>query len=336
MKTPKVTVLMPVYNSEKYLKEAIKSILNQTFQNFEFIIIDDGSTDKSADIIKDYAKIDKRIIFRQNQINIGLIKTLNNAIKQINTKYIARMDADDISTPNRLEAQISFIEQQQNIVSCGTWAKILGNESNIINNKIENRQIYSNFLFSMHLIHATSLTLTSLLKDIKYDKNYFVVEDYDLWERIIQKYKVANVPEVLYSIRKHSNNVSGHFTNIQTQNAKKVQKRQLQRLGIEPTIAELDLHYSLKHESRKITLSYLENIHHWLVKLKQANQKKQIYPEPEFTETLKEIWHKHTAGNSKIGLRFAKLYTQSLFSLYHSWTTWQKTKFWVKSFLKKS
>ena len=109
MKNPLVSILMPVYNSEKYLREAIKSILNQTFTNFELIIINDGSTDNSLKIIKSFK--DNRIKIIKNKGNLGLIKTLNKGIDLAQGKYIARMDADDIAMPKRLEKQIAFFNE---------------------------------------------------------------------------------------------------------------------------------------------------------------------------------------------------------------------------------
>jgi len=115
----KVSIVMSVYNAQKYLDEAIESILNQTYSNFEFIIINDGSTDKSLEIIENYAKKDSRIIVI-NRENKGLIYSLNEGIRKANGKYIARMDADDISLPQRLEKQVEFMEKNKNIGICGT------------------------------------------------------------------------------------------------------------------------------------------------------------------------------------------------------------------------
>ena len=101
-----VSVIMSVYNGEKYLKKAIESILRQTYRNFEFIIIDDGSKDTSLNIIKKYEKMDKRIIVIENKLNIGLVESLNRGIKIANGKYIIRMDADDIAMKNRIKKQV--------------------------------------------------------------------------------------------------------------------------------------------------------------------------------------------------------------------------------------
>ncbi len=121
---PKVTVLMPVYNAEKYLKTAIESILKQTFSDFELLIINDGSTDGSEEIIRSFN--DKRIRLFNNEQNLGIIKTLNKGLNLAKGEYIIRMDADDISLPDRLELQVKYMEENPGIGISGTQARIFG------------------------------------------------------------------------------------------------------------------------------------------------------------------------------------------------------------------
>ena len=122
---PEITVLMPVYNQQQFLDESIQSILNQSFADFEFIIINDGSDDKSANIINQYGKLDKRIIIINNSENLGISGALNIGIKNTKGKYIARMDADDISLRNRLQEQKFFLDNNLEIGACGTYVEIL-------------------------------------------------------------------------------------------------------------------------------------------------------------------------------------------------------------------
>ncbi len=133
----KVTILMPVYNGEKYLKEALESILNQTFTNFEFLIINDASTDNSKNIINSFN--DHRIKLIENKENLGLTKSLNKGISISQSEYIARMDADDISLPKRLGIQVKFMDKHPEIGAVGTWAKIIGDKNK------KHIKTYSNF-----------------------------------------------------------------------------------------------------------------------------------------------------------------------------------------------
>src|SRR5437868_2907435 len=124
---------MTVYNSEEYLREAIESILGQTFTDFEFIIIDDGSTDRSADIVNSYS--DTRIRFLSNSSNLGLVASLNEGIERARGEYIARMDCDDVSLPERLAKQVTFMDSRPELAASGTWAKEIDEEGNVIGNR---------------------------------------------------------------------------------------------------------------------------------------------------------------------------------------------------------
>ena len=147
---PLVTVLMSVYNGEKYLERAIKSILNQTFKDFEFLIINDGSTDNSVKIIQSFNDLRLRLI--HNESNIGLIKTLNKGLKLSNGKYIARMDCDDISLPKRLSIQASFMEKYPEIGVCGSWVKIIGLGKKFINKYFKNTKKRERIFCSTRLL----------------------------------------------------------------------------------------------------------------------------------------------------------------------------------------
>ena len=124
----KISVLMPAYNAEKYIGEAIESILNQTYKDFEFIIINDGSIDRTEDIILSYD--DPRIIYLKNKENSGIVASLNNGLKQAKGQYVARMDADDISLPTRFEKQLQYMESNQHIFVLGTSLILFGENSN--------------------------------------------------------------------------------------------------------------------------------------------------------------------------------------------------------------
>jgi glycosyltransferase involved in cell wall biosynthesis len=127
--SPYVTVLMPVYNTEMYLKEAIDSILNQTFRDFEFIVINDGSTDSTSDIIESYS--DPRIIYLQNEKNLGVATSLNKGLSIAKGTYIARMDGDDVSRCDRLEKQVAFMDANPEIGVCGTWLETIGDRNEV-------------------------------------------------------------------------------------------------------------------------------------------------------------------------------------------------------------
>ncbi|MFA6391471.1 MAG: glycosyltransferase [Patescibacteria group bacterium] len=210
MNKPIITVLLPVYNGEKYIKEAIESILNQKFTNFELLIIDDCSTDRSGRIIQDFK--DPRIRFFSNKNNLGLIKTLNTGISLAQGEYIARMDQDDVSLPHRLEKQIAFLDAHSEIGVCGTGFRIIDQEGTLKNEiHFPNRPLL--FSWKLHffspLAHPTVMMRTSLVKEMGgYNTKATYYEDYDLWIRLNSITKLTNLDDILFHLRKHDENTS--------------------------------------------------------------------------------------------------------------------------------
>ena len=204
---------MSVYNTEKYLSEAIESILNQTYSDFEFIIIDDGSTDKSLEIIQQYAQKDKRIRVILNKENIGLAKSLNKGIAQAKGKYIARMDADDISLSVRLQVQFNFLESNPEISVVGSnYTQI---DSNGIKSHASNRpcspaRVWWGLFFDNMIAHPTVMMSRSIFTDggIQYNEQVSVAQDFELWHQVIKKYDISNLADALLLYRVHNNSVS--------------------------------------------------------------------------------------------------------------------------------
>ncbi len=207
IKSPQISVLMPNYNCDKYISEAIESILNQSYSNFEFIIIDDCSSDNSWQIIQEYAKKDKRIRAYRNNKNLGIVKTRNKLLKLVsfNSKYIAIMDSDDISLIKRLEIQVNFLENNTQFVGVGTaleyfWEKPKKNIKRYYLNDF--KEIKKKSLIKSPFAQATMLIQKKVLDEFKgYDEKYEVSEDWELWLRIIKKYKMTNLNQVLYRYR---------------------------------------------------------------------------------------------------------------------------------------
>ena len=202
IKEPKISVAMAVYNGEKYLREAVDSILNQTFTDFEFIIINDGSTDRTREILESYN--DPRIVLI-NQEHIGFTKSLNKGIALAKGDYIARQDADDISMPERLEKQLEFLENNKNVALLGTAAKIV-DERGMYFQTIEFPCDYSSIQKGIKrynpFIHGSVMFKREYFFDLGGYRDFFwTSQDYDLWLRFIEKYEVANLLTSLYKRR---------------------------------------------------------------------------------------------------------------------------------------
>lgn len=213
IKHPLVSVVMPAYNSEKYIAEAIESILNQTFKDFEFIIINDASTDKTLEIIKEYAKKDKRIIVINNEKNIKICKSLNRGIKISKGKYIARADADDISYPDRFQNQIEFMEKNDDVGVVGGYMQIFNGETgkniSVRRYETEDKILRKNIFFYSPLSHPSVVFRKQVFDNIGlYNENYTDCEDLEFWFRIGFKYKFANIPKILIKYRHHPNSIT--------------------------------------------------------------------------------------------------------------------------------
>ena len=201
MPSLQISVVMPVYNGEQFVAKAVESILNQTFKDFEFIIIDNKSTDNSVKIIKSFN--DSRITLIQNEQNFGIATSLNKGIKHSRGQYIARMDADDISYPNRLDEQVSFLEKNPGVSVLGTYASLL-NENGKIWESIKPPTVPTlrDWLWGSKVIHASvMMKKQDVLHVGGYDPKTYRVEDYDLWLRMIIKgYVICTLPKELYGI----------------------------------------------------------------------------------------------------------------------------------------
>lgn len=210
--TPTVSVVMPVYNSAKYLPLAIESILNQTYSNFEFIVIDDGSTDSSWDIIRGYSLKDKRIIAKRNLFNLGICRTLNHGISLAKGKYIARMDADDWSYPARLGRQLAFMEKHPRVVICGGNIEVCDSCLKVTNHRYypqSDKKIREKILRINPFAHpAVLFRAEAFHKTGGYNPDLSGVEDYDLYFRIGKYGKFANLADTLLKLRIRGNSIS--------------------------------------------------------------------------------------------------------------------------------
>ncbi len=215
LKAPLLSVLMPVYNAEIYLVAAVESILNQSYDNFEFIIINDGSTDKSLEILQNYSKKDKRIklISRENK---GLVHTLNEGLGLIHTPFVARMDADDIALPTRFEKQMQYLSNNNDCLLLGTRVIIIdtdGDEICEMGDYFFHQEIDQGLLEKKGqlIYHPSVIIRKSILDQLGgYRNKYPHVEDLDLFLRISELGKIENLREPLLKYREHTSKI-GHL-----------------------------------------------------------------------------------------------------------------------------
>jgi len=206
--TPAISVIMAVHNAEAYLAQAIESILNQSFRDFEFIIINDGSTDRSKSILEHFGSTDARIK-TVDQDNLGLTKSLNSAIKLSRADLIARMDADDIAHPTRFEKQLQFLNKHPEVICIGTHANLIdlfgakiGEHAPPSDHASIDRDLMKGIGWS--IVHPSAMIRKSSLEKVNgYDERYRTSQDLDLFLKLAEMGKLANIPEKLIDYRQH-------------------------------------------------------------------------------------------------------------------------------------
>ncbi len=207
---PLVSVVMPAYNAEKYLATAIESILTQTYTNFEFIIINDGSTDKTLDIIKTYNEKDKRIRLVSNEGNKGIVYSENLGLKSAIGEYIAIMHADDISSPDRFEKQVSYMETNPHISILGGNMSFVGTEDHT-NYPTNSDWIAMTFMEGNTLSHPTVMMRKKDIwnKKLLYDQSYSLIEDYKMWvDSALAGLKITNLTDIILDYRLHESQIT--------------------------------------------------------------------------------------------------------------------------------
>ena len=216
---PAISVLMPVYNGERFLAEAIESILGQTFTDFEFVIIDDGSTDASPAILARYAAQDRRIRIRRQQ-NLGIVAALNQGLAECVAPLVARMDADDVSMPTRFETQLPFMERNSTFAVVGTSFQVIsedGRRGSIVRFPQSASEVKVRLRDDNCLAHPTvMMRRAAVLESGGYRELLRHSEDYDLWTRLAEKYPLANMSECLLQYRMHSQQVTSQHAETQT------------------------------------------------------------------------------------------------------------------------
>lgn len=283
-----VTVFIPIYNSEKYIKETLKSIINQTYDNLEILIIDDGSTDRSLEIINEFK--DKRIKILKNETNKGIPYTRNRGLKNSNGKYIAIMDSDDISMKDRIEKQVNYLQTHPNI------DLVSSNIKKFSNNRFENfiyrihsefkkylndTQVKYNMIFSNPIPNTSVMIRKETIEklNLRYDEKFFVAQDYNFWvDMILSNCKLIVMKDVLLEYRTGHMNIT-KFSSLNKKNIRKeiifnIKDKMLNYYKIELSDYEKRMFFEFFGEERieKINEIYIEKIIEILEKIKYSSE----------------------------------------------------------------
>jgi glycosyltransferase involved in cell wall biosynthesis len=283
--TPTVSVVMPVFNGAEFLDEAVRSILDQTFRDFEFIIVDDGSTDDTPRILRKYAEADDRVRVHRQE-NRGVVAALNQACRLAQGRFIARMDADDVSLPRRFEKQIEFLKTHPKVGVLGTWASKIDKQGSVIATwclPANPTVLKWNHFFRVCVIHPTVLMRREILEKLNfYRPDAVYAEDWDLWLRASAITEFGNTPEILFKYRISGKNTSKRLGQMYRETPTKL---------LVPFISDF-LKESPSIEAvaglRETKLASLEQIHSTTALLEKLYYRF-VTEHPLATEELKEI-----------------------------------------------
>lgn len=293
--TPLVTVLMPVYNGQLFLKESIDSILQQRYQHFELLIIDDGSTDNTPNIIRQFT--DKRIRYVRNDVNLKIIKTLNKGLDLAQGKYIVRMDADDIALPDRIALQVALMERDPDIVLCGSNINRFSESYSIIDKRGGNDDVIrAKLLFDTAVNHPSAIIRKEALtrNGLQYSEQYLHTEDYALWYELSQLGKIVNIDEVLLRYRMHGNNLSMQHSQLQYQNMNRMRIRILKDFLTKSDAADIDelmLTYQKLLQLNTVSFTDMQAMDQLLTKVVEINQSSKVYDDWSLKKAASWFWY---------------------------------------------
>lgn len=312
MSSPLISVVMPVYNREKYILKTIESLLNQTYRNFELLIVDDGSSDRTKLIIKNIK--DPRIVLIEHNKRKGVAAARNTGYSKAKGKYIAISDSDDINSPIRLERQLAYLEERLDVDVVSCWIKEFNeNQNRIIKFSSDNNVIRANLIFNPGIPAFMMFRKEKLIKNncLYHDESFEAAVDYEWYTSLPVDIILSCVPEPLYLYRRHPNQISTNGFQKQQYFANMIRKKELAKIGITPTKEELELHYYLSYASfapiKKINFNKLLD---WCEQLLNGNKSSNYFNQKEFERVvLLKLYSL---------IEQSEIYDRNLFDLFYS------------------
>lgn len=305
MKEPAVTILLPVYNSAETLQATLDSLFAQQFEDFELLVVDDGSTDQSPDILQ--ACHDPRLRVLKNPERLRLAGALNRGLQEAAAPLIARMDADDLCRPDRLNRQLAFMDAHPEIALCGSWTRHFGDrKKNKEAYPVSADAIRAFALFNCPFAHPTVMFRRALFleEQLLYDGSFYPTEDYELWTRLVHRFPCANVPEILLDYRVHAKSMTGSDWDNMDAQACRLMKNQFAGLGVVLDDKQVRLHRDIG--MARVSAEEMEAAAAHLGLLLQLNQEKEFCSSEAFAREVEERWF-HVCMNVR-GLARAGFY----------------------------
>ena len=304
---------MPVFNSEQFVAEAIKSVLNQSFKDFEFLILDDCSADKSFKIINDFEKKDPRIKVYKNEKNLGIVESRNKLINLSKGKYIAWLDSDDVALKNRFEVQIKFLEEHPEIGMVGAYPIIIDEISKKTGKwwfETDPQKLKIELFFHSPFLSSSVMIRKSCLPQNFYDSKFPVAEDFDLYSKISEHCEIANIAKFLVKYRINSKGLSKSNAEKMEQLSVQVIKEHAERLGIkleENTIKNL----RKAKKASKIAFKEIAEIEKSLISLKDLLSNNNHFDKKAVTEVVQKYWFETCRKSTHNGLKVLNIFFKS-------------------------
>lgn len=333
---PLVSVIIPVFNAGKYLRPAIDSILQQTLQDFELIIVDDCSQDGSLVVARSY-EADPRVRVLANAQNWGRSFTDNYGAEYARGKYIAKMDADDVALPHRLQAQVDFMEQNPTVGLTSSFMKCFGESDIVYEYPVSADAVRSFLLFNMPVANPTAFFRRALLQEhgLRYDdtiKDTFG-EDYEFIARVAQVVDIVNQPEILLRYRTLPQTLKADVHARRNAKSNQIRERQLRVFGIPFTARELHIHNTIAYFPFTLGNITLAEVHDWLWKIQAYNQERRYAEPAAMLRCVAERWFLTCYLNPDKKTNSLREYRSRPLSGEYSPGTKLHAKFLLKSYL---
>ena len=336
---PRVSVLMPVYNAARFVERAVQSILEQTFGDFELLLLDDGSSDGTREIVSRYRE--PRIRVLGSRENRGIGPTLNHGITESTGEYVARMDADDVSYPDRLECQVAFLDGHPHVGLCGGRAVTFGEDREIDFSRRgaalpeTAEEIRIGLLFGPGMIHPTVMFRRQLFQDKNlWYKPLPYAQDYELWSRAFFEIEPANLSSTVLSYRVHASNAGSRVTDTQELVKNEIWKPLLDRLGVPPSEAELEVHSQLADLRVTPDWPFVLRVKDWVSRLREAGRGGPWWNERDYRRVLALRFLGILQYATKFGLRTLALALGSGFHPLRRVALRDRAKFVIKCLIR--
>ncbi len=329
---PRVSVVMPVFNGERFLLDAMNSVLSQTYRDFELIVIDDGSTDSSASIATSFS--DERVRYIRNAENTGLARVRNKGLGLARGEFVAWLDCDDLSEPRRLEKQVAVLDRNPSLALCGSWVRTLGLPHDVVwQYPSSSEELRSRMLFDDPLATSAVVMRRSVLDSLStwFDTDFPPAEDYELWERISRIAGLHNIPEVLTHYRLHANQITVQKKEVQMVAVRRVQSRLLSMLEVEVSPEEFLLHLAVGvNWEFKSDRDRVQATEQWLLKLERANARRHVFPEAAFRRVLADRWLRAVSAARGHGTWAWRIFHQSPISRWDEARLRRSVHLWLR------